>query len=647
MQDSLNTTSDDEIDLRELFISLWAYKFFIAITCTLSIVYAGFYALNVNKEFTSTAIFKLDGGKIGSAAPFGGTLGVLAGISGLGGAAKMSLPVDQVKGRIFIEQLDAQLKFKSDPFFNRYNPNAVDPFWKATLKRLIGWRKPSSDQEEEVWQVIVQQYSDNVTLDSTDTGAFKVTVKHDNALRAAEIANVVMTKIIEDLRVASFAEQDNQLSFLSMNLAMALSDLEKTQSNLKTFALQNSALPLESFAAGSLQLDSLRDQLSRTSELHDAVAELMSLLQRKATSQEHYQSLRQKFPIVDQAEFRRVLGQNEIISSWSWPNKSSVAAVFDTLSERKSRLETQISVSLINGERFGEALKVHAKLEREAKVAEATYTVLIEQVKAQSMISSYRPEKSEIYEYATPSIRPSGSNRNLVVALGAVLGLLVGCTIALVLALRRGVHFSKKSLIKASQARFKASARPLIALRKQNLNDLNSLLTKKTGSVLRDLVVEIHKSGTAQVVVTSSRAKLTANDAARALASSMQSENLKVAIIDFSQKEKKLIIDAEIVSAGPFVVTESEGQISVLMSNNDFSEMAILSQRDFVKNLQSLNNQFDLVFVCADNGDAISLLRSVEGQRTFHITLARTKHTKSATLLLMRSLAPIQGWRHD
>ena len=86
-------------------------------------------------------------------------------------------------------------------------------------------------------------------------------------------------------------------------------------------------------------------------------------------------ALRQQFPIVDQVEFRRVLGQNEIISSWSWPDASSVDAVFDTLTERKNRLQSQINASQIDAERSGLALETYAKLEREAKIAEATYTV--------------------------------------------------------------------------------------------------------------------------------------------------------------------------------------------------------------------------------------------------------------------------------
>ena len=38
MQDYLKPESNDEIDLRELFITLWAYKLFIACACALGIV---------------------------------------------------------------------------------------------------------------------------------------------------------------------------------------------------------------------------------------------------------------------------------------------------------------------------------------------------------------------------------------------------------------------------------------------------------------------------------------------------------------------------------------------------------------------------------------------------------------------------------
>jgi len=161
------------------------------------------------------------------------------------------------------------------------------------------------------------------------------------------------------------------------------------------------------------------------------------------------------------------------------------------------------------------------------------------------------------------------------------------------------------------------------------------------------MAVEIHKSAATQVVVTSSRARMTSNDIARALASYMQSKSMKIAVIDFSSSAKKLDIDNERLSVGSFVVVESAGYISVLRPGVDLVAMELLKLRDFCEKIQSLNSTFDLVFLCADNEDAISLLGALEGQKMFHITIARTKKTKSASLMHMRSLLPIQGLLYD
>jgi len=158
MQNTQNLISEDEIDMRELFAILWAYKIFIACTCALGIVLGGSYALNLKKEFTSEAVFRLDQGETGGIS-LGGKLGALASFAGLGSDAGSSLPTDQIMGRIFIEKLDSQLHFATDPFFNKYNPNFVEPFWKLTLKRFIGWKKHSSDVEESIWQGIVSVFS--------------------------------------------------------------------------------------------------------------------------------------------------------------------------------------------------------------------------------------------------------------------------------------------------------------------------------------------------------------------------------------------------------------------------------------------------------------------------------------------------------
>lgn len=647
MQDFLNSKHKDEIDLRELFITLWAYKLFIAITCVSGIVFGGHYALNADKKFSSKAIFKLDTAQANSIARQGnfGALASLAGFNNLGGS--LNLPVDQVSGRIFIEKLDTILKFKTDPYFNTYNPNRAEPTWKSLIKRIIGWPKSPINAQEAVWQSIVSKYKKNVTLGSTDDGSIKIVVTHVNAKRAAKIANVIMEEIINRARDKKDTQQDLQLSYLSNTLAKALSDLEISQSKLKEFTLKNSALPLESFATESLQLDALRDQLRRTSELHEAVAALLLMIQNNATNQANYMSLRQKFPIVDQVEFRRVLGQNEIISSWNWPEAKSVVAVFDTLTERKSRLQSQITASQIEAEQSSLSLETYARLERQANIANATYTVLIEQVKAQSMLSGYRVDNTEIYEYASASINPSEPKRNMILAVGAILGLFVGAVLSLFFANLRGVYHSKNSLKIGVQARFTATTKALIPLRSKSLKEIITILTKKPLPYLRNMAVGINKNATTQVVITSSRTKLTSNEVARVLSSYMQSNTMKIAIINFSTKAKLQTIEGEELSVGPFIVAESAANISVLRPESNLAALETLSHKDFWENIQSLDSTFDLVILCADNDDSISLLNALEGQKAFHITLARTNRTKSATLMHMRALLPIQGLFYD
>jgi uncharacterized protein involved in exopolysaccharide biosynthesis len=51
------------------------------------------------------------------------------------------------------------------------------------------------------------------------------------------------------------------------------------------------------------------------------------------------------------------------------------------------------------------------------------------------MIAGFRPDKSQVYEYASTSINPSAPKSHMILALGAVLGLFVGAAVSLVMAL--------------------------------------------------------------------------------------------------------------------------------------------------------------------------------------------------------------------
>jgi hypothetical protein len=273
--------------------------------------------------------------------------------------------------------------------------------------------------------------------------------------------------------------------------------------------------------------------------------------------------------------------------------------------------------------------------------------VLIEQVKAQSITAGYQSDNSEVYEYASASVNPSSPVRSKILALGAILGLFLGIVLTSILAPLRGVCYSRKALKSRTQARLMFKLRSLQHLRNKSLKDLNTLIIKKPRPILRDLAMEIHKSNATQIVVTSSGTKLSGDDTSRALASYMQSETMKIAIINFSLNAKKLEIDNERLTLGSFVVTERERHISVLSPDSELAAIEQLGQKGFRESIQSLKSSFDLVFMSADNSDTISLLSALEGHKVFHITLAKTRKTKSETLTQMCSHLPIQGLLYD
>ena len=153
--------------------------------------------------------------------------------------------------------------------------------------------------------------------------------------------------------------------------------------------------------------------------------------------------LRSKYPLIDDVRFRRILGMSEIISSWNWPDEATTQAVSATLSDRMQRLIVEISDLESEAQAYASSAEVLAKLTREAKIAEATYRVLIEQVKSQSLAAGFQSDTFTVFEYATPPLQPSAPRTNLLVIFGATLGFLIGITPSMINSMRKGVFYTR------------------------------------------------------------------------------------------------------------------------------------------------------------------------------------------------------------
>ena len=126
--------NEDEIDLRELFASLWAGKFVIGVVTALALAGAVVYALTEDEEYQSAAVFELKSQQSGPRLP--SQYSDLAALAGLGGLGQQSQGVfDRLAGRDFVGRLAADLDLASDPYFNP--PEGDDPSALTAVKDSV------------------------------------------------------------------------------------------------------------------------------------------------------------------------------------------------------------------------------------------------------------------------------------------------------------------------------------------------------------------------------------------------------------------------------------------------------------------------------------------------------------------------------
>ena len=133
-----------------------------------------------------------------------------------------------------------------------------------------------------------------------------------------------------------------RLNYLSETLADALQEVEKSQENLKNYSLKNSALAQENFISDSLTLDQLRMEKRKVTEIADLLYIINNFVRSGNLDNSSYEELRSNHPLVDDINFRRILGMSETISAWAWPDIDTINAVGATLRDRIKRLDVDI-----------------------------------------------------------------------------------------------------------------------------------------------------------------------------------------------------------------------------------------------------------------------------------------------------------------
>ena len=636
---------DNDIDLRELFAALWSHKLLIMLLTGLSIFLAGYYTTTVEKKFTPTAVFEIKQSSSNSGSSLSedlSTLVSLAGLSASNAHSDINILLERVIGREFIIDMQTKFSIDRDLYFNTYDPDYEDPFWKATVKRIIGWQKTEIEENAIIENNVIKTFRENIVFTTTDGGAIELSSTHADPQKASYYANSFMEEIRKMVNDESEASQALRLNYLSETLADALEEMEKSQKNLKNYALENSAMAQENFIADSLKLDQIRMEKRKVQAVADLLSIMESLIKSGNLDNNSYEALRSSNPLVDDIDFRRILGMSETISAWTWPDIETIYAVSATLRDRIKRLNIDIANIEENAQIYATSAEDLAKYTRDAKIAEATYTVLIEQVKSQSLAAGFQPETFKVFEYATPPLSPSSPKTIFILSLGGVLGVCIGCALALMNSMRKGVYYTRSALIANCNAGLALKSKPIRRLARKSITEIMAQLSKRQITVINQADLKL---ATKKIIyVMNSGGQLTASNATRLLATQSAQSGRSIVLCDTTGKSEKEIKDKIKPEDTDYQIHNLNDSISVMKLSLGGS---FFTSQIFNSTIQKLASKYDQVFVCTDTGNAqLGLMALLEFAPGF-VMIAGFKKTKKSEIEDIKLKQPIDLLLYD
>lgn len=644
MKNDLNNLQD-EINLKEYFATFWAYKFVIIITTIICIIYAITFISDEKKLYQANALFKLDIGEKSSNISLTDQMDSLSLLMGAGsGKSGLTGITEQFQGRVFIEAINGQLDLKNDLFFNSYNKDYVEPVYRKILKDLIGITNIKKDENEIIWRSIIKKYKKYISLEITEAKNLRLSVIHEVPERSSHIANVIMQALIKENEDKRALSSEMQLDYLSTALADAKADLEFSQNMVKDFTLENSVTSVEKFGISTIKLEQTRSQYSRTVDLYDAVYQMKNILIKNPNNPKSYAELKSKNPIVDQVEFRQLFGLSENISEWSWPSVIAVSDILETLDERKIRLKSNLSIAQIKAESLAKNVEKFATLERNLNVSQAAYTVLLEQVKTNTLLTGYQPNQSEIHEFASTPIKAIHPKPLLILQIFTMIGIFIGLCLSLILSRIKNVYFTRSVMISESRANYSYKINILKKLRNKTFQKLSSINKDKNKSVFRNLIIQFNKSGKKIILLSNFDSKTDSYGCAKFLSLNFDG---KVACVNFSKPTE--IVDNEFkdLNKSQFQINNIFGSISELAIPSCPNPINFLSKKTAYDELHQLTKIFDIVILSANNNDAFSLANVLHNDSIFHVALARRKNTKQYIMKNFIKNIQLEALLHD
>tara|TARA_B100001059_G_scaffold228928_1_gene260711 strand:+ start:788 stop:1738 length:951 start_codon:yes stop_codon:yes gene_type:complete len=224
-----NTSYDDEIDLKEIFIVLWNAKLFIILITIIFALSSVFYALSLTNFYKSEATMNI-AGESNSRGSLGGLSG-LASSAGItlssNGQDKSEIAIKLIQSRTFLKHLitfkDVLPSIMAAESFDfqskkiQFNPNVYN------VDNGIWVRNPAKNQQSKPsYLEAYQTYLNQVSISRDKKSNFiTISVEHISPVFAKELLELIITEANELLRNKDLRDSSAAIAFLNTEIPKA------------------------------------------------------------------------------------------------------------------------------------------------------------------------------------------------------------------------------------------------------------------------------------------------------------------------------------------------------------------------------------------------------------------------------------------
>jgi len=223
INDSTNThavITEDEIDLKELFSTLWKNKFIIIIITALFTLFGLLYALSKPNEYRSSTVLVPQNDPKPSLAGFG-NLAALAGVSPKSGQASaidslQAILNDFEFNKYVIQKYSLINKLKTNP------NNLVFAFGYDGIYNLFNSENNTLEKEKDEEELLYDAYKiiqKILSLDSDkNSGLITLSAQHADRFLVKDLIEIYLAELTQHLRMREMADVEQQIKYYQQEL---------------------------------------------------------------------------------------------------------------------------------------------------------------------------------------------------------------------------------------------------------------------------------------------------------------------------------------------------------------------------------------------------------------------------------------------